>query len=159
MFSASSTWAVIEVPVLRSKIVSNGVCGFNSVDDAKLRFLKGRITMDKLETFHNLVNMAAIDNKFTDEEVQFLAQRANDWKISNDEFETALAGISEGQLEVTIPESYEDRVVLLKEMIRIMAIDGELADMEKRLCAQASGKMDFTTQQFRQILDEVIAEA
>ena len=115
--------------------------------------------MDKLETFHNLVNMAAIDNKFTDEEVQFLAQRANDWKISNDEFETALAGISEGQLEVTIPESYEDRVVLLKEMIRIMAIDGELADMEKRLCAQASGKMDFTTQQFGQILDEVIAEA
>lgn len=115
--------------------------------------------MDKLETFHNLVNMAAIDNKFTDEEIQFLAQRANEWKISNDEFETALAGISEGHLEVTIPDAYEDRVLLLKEMIRIMAIDGELAEMEKRLCAQASGKMDFTTQQFGQILDEVIAEA
>ncbi len=115
--------------------------------------------MDKLQTFHNLVNMAAIDNKFTDEEVEFLAQRANQWQISSDEFETALAGISEGQLEVNIPEPYADRVLLLKDMIRMMAIDGELADMEKRLCAQASGKMDFTAQQFGQILDEVIAEA
>ena len=114
--------------------------------------------MDKLETFHNLVNMAAIDNKFTEEEVEFLARRANQWDISNDEFETALAGISEGHLEVNIPEAYEDRVLLLKEMIRMMAIDGELAEMEKRLCAQASGKMDFTTQQFGQILDEVIAQ-
>ena len=103
--------------------------------------------------------MAAIDNKFTEEEVQYLAQRANQWQISSDEFETALAGISEGQLEVNIPEGFEARVVLMKEMIRMMAIDGELADMEKRLCAQASGKMDFTTQQFGQILDEVIAEA
>ena len=115
--------------------------------------------MDKLETFHNLVNMAAIDNKFTEEEVEFLARRANEWNISSDEFETALAGISEGQVEVTIPESHQDRVLLLKEMIRMMAIDGELAEMEKSLCAQASGKMDFTTQQFAQILDEVIAEA
>lgn len=113
--------------------------------------------MDKLETFHNLVNMAAIDNKFTEEEVEYLARRANQWDISNDEFETALAGISEGLLEVKIPETHEDRGTLLKEMIRLMAIDGELAEMEKRMCAQASGKMDFTTQQFGQILDEVIA--
>lgn len=115
--------------------------------------------MDKLATFHNLVNLAAVDNKFTDEEVEFLARRANEWNISTDEFETALAGITEGQLEVTIPDGYEDRVSLLKEMIRLMAVDGELAEMEKRLCAHASGRMDLTTQQFSQILDEVIAEA
>jgi hypothetical protein len=41
-------------------------------------------------------------------------------------------------------------------MLRLMAVDGEMAEMEKRLCAQASGKMDFTSQQFNQILDEVI---
>ena len=114
--------------------------------------------MDKLETFHNLVNLAAVDNKFTDEEVEFLARRANEWNISNDEFETALAGITEGQLEVTIPEGFEERILLLKEMIRLMAVDGELAEMEKRLCAHASGRMDLTTQQFGQVLDEVIAE-
>ena len=115
--------------------------------------------MDKLATFHNLVNLAAVDNKFTDEEIEFLARRANEWNISNDEFETAIAGITAGTLEVTIPDGYEARVMLLKEMIRLMAVDGDIAEMEKRLCAHASGRMDLTTQQFGQILDEVIAEA
>jgi len=114
--------------------------------------------MDKISLFHNLVNLAAVDNKFTDEEIEFLARRANEWQISNDEFETALAGISEGQVEVTIPETYESRVLLMKDMIRLMAVDGELAEMEKKLCAIASGRMDLTSQQFNQILDEVISE-
>ncbi len=48
--------------------------------------------------------------------------------------------------------------VMLKEMIRLMAVDGEVAEMEKRLCAYASGRMELTTLQFNQILDEVIQE-
>ena len=115
--------------------------------------------MEKLDIFHSLVNLAAIDRKFTDEEIQFLVERAEKWNIPTSEFETALAGLSEGTVQVTIPESHHDCVVLLKEMIRLMAVDGELAEHEKALCAQASGGMDFTPQQFSQILDEVISEA
>jgi uncharacterized tellurite resistance protein B-like protein len=115
--------------------------------------------MEKLEIFHSLVNLAAADNKFADEEIQFLVERAERWNIPTSEFETALAGLTEGTLEVTIPESHHDRVILLKEMIRLMAIDGEMNETEKRLCAAASGNMDFTSQQFAQILDEVIGEA
>ena len=115
--------------------------------------------MNKIELFHSLVNLAASDNKFTDEEVRFLVQRAEQWNISSDEFETAVAGISTGEIEVKIPESFEDKVLMLKEMIRLMAIDGELAETEKRLCAYASGQMEFSSAQFAQILDEVIEEA
>lgn len=114
--------------------------------------------MDKVALFHNLVNLAAIDQRFADQEIEFLAERAERWGIPSSEFETALAGVAAGEIEVTIPESHHDRVVLLKEMIRLMASDGELAEVEKRLCAQASGRMDLTSQQFAQILDEVIAE-
>ena len=114
--------------------------------------------MNKIELFHSLVNLAAIDNKFTDEEVQFLVQRAEQWDIPSDEFETAIAGISTGELEVKIPDTFENKVLMLKEMIRLMAVDGELADMEKKLCAYASGKMEFSSAQFAQILDEVIEE-
>lgn len=114
--------------------------------------------MEKLVIFHSLVNLAAADNKFTDEEIQFLVERAERWNIPTSEFETALAGLSEGTLEVTIPESHHDRVVMLKEMIRLMAIDGDMSETEKRLCAAASGKMEFNSRQFSQILDEVIGE-
>jgi uncharacterized tellurite resistance protein B-like protein len=114
--------------------------------------------MDKLVLFHNLVNLAAADKKFTEEEVQFLVDRAERWGIHNDEFETAMAGISTGQIQVDIPDSHEDRVELMKEMLRLVAVDGELADLEKRICAHASSKMDFTSQQFNEILDQVIGE-
>lgn len=113
---------------------------------------------DRLSLFHSLVNLAAVDLKFTDEEVAFLVDRAQRWDIPNDEFETALAGISTGEIAVTIPESHSDRVELMKEMIRLMAIDGEMAETEKRLCARASAQMDFNSVQFGEILEEVIRE-
>ena len=114
--------------------------------------------MDPLQLFHNLVNLAAADQKFTQEEVNFLVAHAERNNIPTEEFQTAIAGISEGEVEIVLPESHEDRVTLMEEMIRLMAIDGELADMEKRLCAQASDRMNFTSDQFAEILNRVLGK-
>ncbi|MCE2793369.1 MAG: hypothetical protein ACK493_03835 [Planctomycetota bacterium] len=113
--------------------------------------------LSHLELFQNLVNLAASDGKFTEEEVLYLAQRAEQWGISNDEFESCVAGLMEGALEIRLPETQAKREELLAEMIRLMAVDGQLAETEKRLCATASAKMDFTTVEFRQLLDRVLA--
>lgn len=113
---------------------------------------------DRTQLFHNLVNLAAADQKFTEEEIAFLINRADSWGIPSDEFETALVGLSTGEIQVELPEDHEDRVLLLKEMIRLMAVDGEMAEMEKSLCARASAKMDFNSIQFGELLDEVIRE-
>ena len=117
--------------------------------------LKGRF-MDPLQLFHNLINLAAVDQKFTDEEIDYLIGVANRHDIPSEEFETALHGVREGIIEVTLPSDPEDRQKLLREMIRLMAADGELDEMEMRLCATASARMDFTTQQFNELLDDVI---
>lgn len=115
--------------------------------------------MDHLELFHNLVNLAASDGKFSEEEIQFLARRAERWEIPQEELESALAGIARGgHFEINLPDKLDDRVNLMKEMIRLMAVDGELADMEKHICSLASAKMDFTAQQFDEILQTVILE-
>ncbi len=112
--------------------------------------------LSQLELFQNLVNLAASDGKFTEEEVLFLAQRAEQWGISDDEFEACIAGLLEGTLEIRLPETQAKREELLAEMIRLMAVDGQLSEMEKRLCATASAKMDFTTTEFKQLLDRVL---
>lgn len=114
--------------------------------------------MDKIELFANLVNLAAADNRFREEEIRFLVERANRWGISNDEFETIMAGISEGGIQLQIPDSHASRVAMLKEMIRLMAVDGELADVEKEICARASSKMDLTTKQFQELVDQLVGE-
>ncbi|HMP78132.1 MAG TPA: TerB family tellurite resistance protein [Pirellulaceae bacterium] len=110
----------------------------------------------KVALFHNLINLAAADGVFTDQEVAFLASRAEAWGLHADEFETALAGISAGGVQIQLPDDHDLRVELLKEMIRMMAADGELADIEKQLCANASARMGFSTAEFIRLLDEVL---
>jgi uncharacterized tellurite resistance protein B-like protein len=109
-----------------------------------------------LQLFQNLVNLAASDCRFTDEELEFLAERAQRWGIAFDDFDEAIAGVSTGQIRINLPDSKHERTELMREMIRMMAADGELADIEKRLCAVASAKMDFTTSEFDLILDSVL---
>ena len=70
-----------------------------------------------------------------------------------------MAGISEGNFELKIPDAYDDRVNMMKEMIRLIASDGELADMEKHICSLVAGKMDFSSAEFESVLKSVIDEA
>ena len=114
--------------------------------------------MNHLELFQGLVHLAAADGKFTEEEIQFLAERAEQWDIPQGEFETALAGISSGHLEFKVPEPYEDRVSMMKEFLRLIASDGELAEIEKQVCSIVAGKMDFSSNEFQQILASVLEE-
>lgn len=115
--------------------------------------------MDHLELFHNLINLAAVDQKFTNEEIDYLIEVANRYDIPSSEFEEGLQGIREGLIEVKLPAGEEDRQQLMKEMIQLMAADGELNEMEKRLCATASARMDFTSQQFEELLNKVLDAA
>jgi len=114
--------------------------------------------MSNLELFQNLVNLAAADGKFKEEEVEMLARRAEHWNISDDEFETSIAGIATGTVEIHLPEGQSDRITLIKEMIRMMAVDGELSEVEKRLCATASARMEFSTHEFNAMVDQILRE-
>lgn len=114
------------------------------------------IVLSKVELFYNLVLLASADGRFTEEEVAYLAQKAEHWDIPSDEVEAALAGASTGEAELIIPEGREDRLQLLREMIRLMAADGHLADVEKRICATASAAMDFNGIEFDNILQSVL---
>ncbi len=114
--------------------------------------------MSKLHLFQNLINLAAVDGRFAEEEVAFLAQRAERWGISTEEFETAIVGIEQGHLEIKLPESRLERERLLAEMIRLMAVDGDLAETEKQMCATVSARMELSTVEFMRVLDRVLAE-
>lgn len=112
--------------------------------------------MDKQKLFHNLVQLAGVDGKFTEEEIQLLVRKAELWEIPSGEFETALAALDTGEISLNIPAGESDRVELLKQMILMMAIDGELAEIEKSLCATAAATMGFSAEKFAAILDSMI---
>jgi uncharacterized tellurite resistance protein B-like protein len=112
--------------------------------------------MERFELFKNLMVMAAADKKFTEEEVEFLALRSSRWGISDQQFEEALQFAKSSGAKMTIPEGQEERRRLLRDLIRMMAADGELASVEKRLFAEAAAKMGIKPDELEQTIDELI---
>lgn len=113
--------------------------------------------MERIELFSNLVALAASDGKFMPQEVEYLARKAELWGLDPDDVDSVLIGMQESAQEVTVPPTRGERVELLSEMIRMMASDGELAESEKRICATVSAAMEFTSQEFNIILDQLLA--
>ncbi len=112
--------------------------------------------MDRFELFKNLMVMAAADKKFTEEEVEFLALRSSRWGISDQQFEEAFEFAKSNEAEMTIPEGQEERRRLLRDLIRMMAADGELASVEKRLFAEAAAKMGIKPGELEKTIDELM---
>lgn len=115
--------------------------------------------MDKLELFRNLMFLANSDGKFREEEVEFLSARAERWGISREEVDEIIEGLKSGAVEFSVPPLQVERDDLLREMIRCMAVDGELAKSEKMLCAAAAVAMEYSDEQFNAVLEELLNEA
>ncbi len=111
--------------------------------------------MDRLELFRNLMVMAASDGKFTEDEIRVLGNRASRWGITDAEFTATLKYSVEPTSHLTVPEDPEQRRAMMCEMIRIMASDGELADIEKQLFAIAAAEMDIPNEELERLLDEL----
>ena len=112
--------------------------------------------MERFELFKNLMVMAAADKKFTDEEVEFLALRSSRWGISDKQFEEAFRFAKSGEAKMTIPEGQEERMRLLRDLICMMAADGELAPVEKQLFAEAAARMGIKPDELDKTIDELI---
>lgn len=112
--------------------------------------------MDRVAFFENLMVMAASDGKFTDEEMAYLIVRAEQWGITDAQVQNAINQAASSDAALAIPPGREDRLELLRDLVRLMAADGELHETEKRLCATAAAIMDFSGDQFDQLLDSLL---
>lgn len=112
--------------------------------------------MEPIDVFNNLMILAAADGKLTSEEITFLCVRAEELGLSEEEVNSAIAGASTDAAELVLPSTNPARVEMLQQMITLMAVDGELANVEKRICAAASTAMGFTTKEFNEIIDSLV---
>lgn len=109
--------------------------------------------MKRSDMFQNLVLMAAADGKLTDEEVNMLGNRAARWGLTDEEVDKAIRNANNPDWQLAVPATDIERIEMLREMIRMMAADGEMSHAEKRLCAVAAAVMEISPEQFEQILD------
>ena len=114
--------------------------------------------MQPIDQFKNLVVMAAADRSFSSEEIQYLVMRANKLGLSEEEFKTCLDFAMSGEGSIDLPNSEADRKELLTGLIRMMAADGVLADVEKEMFAIAAAKMDISAEDLNALIDSVVSE-
>ncbi len=112
--------------------------------------------MQSFEFFKNLMVMAASDGKITEEEISFLAKRASRWGITDTQFGEAMKFAVSPGAHVSIPGTKLERHQLLSQMVRMMAVDGDLAEIEKNLFAVAAATMQISDEELNEILDTVL---
>ena len=112
--------------------------------------------MDRVEAFRNLILMAAVDGKLTKDEIAFLSLRSSSWGISDEQFQQALEAMDDPNAELTLPPSKAERLDTLADLVRMMAVDGELAEVEKQLFAVAAAVMEISQDELNQLLDELL---
>ena len=114
--------------------------------------------MELLDKFTNLLVMAVADGKLSDREIKFLLNRCARWGISESEFSVALGYAMSEKAELRIPAEKRECRALLEDLIRVMAADGKLEDVEKDLFATAAAKMRISQEELNAIIDSVVSD-
>ncbi len=112
--------------------------------------------MNSYELFQDLMVMAISDGKLTEEELRMLAGRAIRWGITDAQFEQAMEYALSDDAHLTIPPDPADRMQLLEELLRMMAVDGQLAEIEKQIFAVVAATMKVGNQELDALLDRML---
>jgi len=114
--------------------------------------------MEFYDKLKNLMVMACADGSLAQSELEFLSDRCVQWGISQTDLAAAIEYALSDEAELQIPPHKQDRVEMLQDLMRTMAADGQLADVEKRLFAIAAGVMNLPDGELDRIIDDVLKD-
>ncbi len=104
----------------------------------------------------NLIVMALADGSIGEREVNLIADRCEQLGLHEDDLQKAIEFGLDDDAAVEIPSDIEERKSLMKDLIRMMAADGYLAESEKRLFALAAVRMKLSTVDVDQLIIETL---
>ena len=87
--------------------------------------------MNRSDQLRNLLVMAAADGAMTEAEINLLTDRAKSWSVPEDEFASAIRYAISDDAQLVLPDTRAERVSMLEDLLRMMAADGQLAEVEK----------------------------
>ncbi len=112
--------------------------------------------MTPLDQLKNLVIMAAADGSLSEQEIALLIDRCGHLGLQEEDLEKAIAFAQSGDAKMRLPSDREEQKNLLAELMRMMAADGHLMEVEKQLFALAAAKMGIDKLELETIIDKLI---
>lgn len=114
--------------------------------------------MQQLDHLKNLVIMAAADGSLSEQEIALLIDRCAALGLSEDDLEKAIAFALGGNAKLKFPIDRAEQNAMLADLIRMMAADGKLSEVEKRLFALAAAKMGIERVELDVLIDELVGK-
>jgi uncharacterized tellurite resistance protein B-like protein len=102
--------------------------------------------------------LAAADGRMTEEEIVFLSLRASRWGITDQQFQETLEFAKSPTADLEVPANRHERREMLADMLRMMAVDGDLSEIERRLFAVVAATMGFERDELNELIDHVVSE-
>jgi uncharacterized tellurite resistance protein B-like protein len=112
--------------------------------------------MERLDHLKNLVVMAAADGSLSEQEISLLIDRCSELGLSEEDLEKAISFALSGDAKLRFPIDRAEQNKMLADLIRMMAADGKLSEIEKRLFALAAAKMGVEREELDAIIDRLV---
>jgi uncharacterized tellurite resistance protein B-like protein len=113
--------------------------------------------MEQLDHLKNLVIMAAADGSLSEQEIALLVDRASALGLDEEDLEKAIAFALSGEAKLKFPVDRAEQNRMLADLMTMMAADGELQEVEKRLFALAAAKMGIEKSELEALIDQLLS--
>ena len=115
-------------------------------------------TMQHLDHLKNLVIMASADGSLSESEIALLIDRCSEMGLHEADLGKAVAYALSDDASLKLPTVKSEQVAMLTDLIRIMAADGKLSEVEKRLFALAAAKMGIERKELDDLIDKLVGK-
>lgn len=112
--------------------------------------------MQQLDHLKNLVIMAAADGSLSEQEIALLVDRSAALGLDEEDLEKAIAFALSGEAKLKFPVDRTEQNQMLADLMRMMAADGKLTEVEKRLFALAAAKMGIEKADLESLIDKLV---
>ena len=114
--------------------------------------------MKHLDHLKNLVIMASADGSLSEGEIALLVDRCSEMGLDDEDLGKAVSYALSDEAALKLPKEKDEQVAMLSDLVRIMAADGTLSEVEKRLFALAAAKMGIEKSELDDLIDKLVGK-
>jgi uncharacterized tellurite resistance protein B-like protein len=114
--------------------------------------------MQHLDHLKNLVIMASADGALSEREIALLVDRCSEMGLEEADLGKAVEFALSDQASLKLPKQREEQIAMLEDLMKVMAADGVLSEVEKRLFALAAAKMGIDKKELESLIDRLVGK-
>ena len=102
--------------------------------------------------------MASADGSLSEREIALLVDRCGEMGLDEADLGKAVSYALSEAAALKLPTGRKEQIAMLSDLVRVMAADGNLSEVEKRLFALAAAKMGIERLELDDLIDKLVGK-